>query len=321
MDKWNGTPVAKRRWRWIGTVASLLIIAASAGVLWFLVEEVKLADITEALSNVSRRQLWLAASFTLVSYACLSLYDAFALRGLGLRVGLGTSMLGSFGSYAVSFTLGFPLVTAGAVRFGVYTPRGLTPGEIARITLVAGITFWLGMAMVLGAVLIWAAGDVARLARVNALVLQALGGILLIGLVAYLVMVSGGRKSVSLRGWSLPLPGLRLTLGQLLLGAIDVSAGAAVLYVLLPSGHGMSYEAFLAVYVFAAIVGIASHTPGGLGAFEVTVMVAVQQVPSGKLLGALLLFRLIYYIVPFLTALCLLGLSEILRRIRRVPLG
>jgi glycosyltransferase 2 family protein len=319
MDSWSGRPPAGARWRWIGTAASLLIIAASAGVLWFLIEEVQLTDITQALANVSRRQLWMAAAFTCVSYACLSLYDAFALRGLGLRVGLPTSMLGSFTSYAVSFTLGFPVVTAGAVRYGVYAPYGLRGSEIARVTLVAGITFWLGMALVLGAMLPWAAGDLARVARSHPWVMQLLGGAMLAGLVVYLIFVTGGRRSVAIRGWTLPLPGLRLTLVQLVLGVVDVCAGAAVLYLLLPSGHGLAYETFLAVYVFAAIVGIASHAPGGLGAFEATMLIAIKQVPSGQLLGALLLFRLIYYIAPFLIALAMLGLYEILRRIRRGP--
>jgi glycosyltransferase 2 family protein len=317
MDSWSGRPPAGARWRWIGTAASLLIIVASVGVLWFLIEEVQLSDITQALANVSRRQLWMAAGFTCISYACLSLYDAFALRGLGLRVGLPTSMLGSFTSYAVSFTLGFPVVTAGAVRYGVYAPYGLRGSEIARVTLVAGITFWLGMALVLGAMLPWAAGDLARVARSHPWVMQVLGGALLAGLVAYLAFVTGGHRSVAIRGWTLPLPGLRLTLVQLVLGVVDVCAGAAVLYLLLPAGHGLAYETFLAVYVFAAIVGIASHAPGGLGAFEATMLIAIKQVPSGQLLGALLLFRLIYYIAPFLIALAMLGLYEILRRIRR----
>ena len=58
--------------------------------------------------------------------------------------------LASFTSYAISFTLGFPLVTGGAVRFWIYGPAGLSPGKIASLTVVAGITFWLGMGLILG---------------------------------------------------------------------------------------------------------------------------------------------------------------------------
>ncbi len=66
-----------------------------------------------------------------------------------------------------------------------------------------------------------------------------------------------------------------------------------MLYLLLPAGHGVPFEAFLAVYVFAAAVGIVSHLPGGVGAFEATMLVGLAQVPAEQLIGALLLFRLI----------------------------
>jgi glycosyltransferase 2 family protein len=93
-----------------------------------------------------------------------------------------------------------------------------------------------------------------------------------------------------------------------------------VLYVLLPGGHGIPFETFIAVYVFAALVGIASHAPGGLGVFEATILVAFAGMPKEPVLGALLLFRLIYYVLPFVLALLLLAAYEMTRRIKsRVP--
>ena len=120
-----------------------------------------------------------------------------------------------------------------------------------------------------------------------------------------------------MRGWNLPLPGLGITLGQMFLGAAEVCAAAAVLFVLLPGGHGIDYPSFLAVYVFACLVGIASHAPGGLGVFEATMLVALSRLPFEPVLGALLIFRIIYYILPFILALVLLALNEMIRRIRR----
>ena len=85
---------------------------------------------------------------------------------------------------------------------------------------------------------------------------------------------------------------------------------------LLPPGHGIGYETFLAVYVFAVMLGIASHAPGGLGVFEATILIALSSVPREAVLGALLLFRLCYYIAPFLLALALLGAYEVAKRLR-----
>jgi uncharacterized membrane protein YbhN (UPF0104 family) len=63
------------------------------------------------------------------------------------------------------------------------------------------------------------------------------------------------------------------------------------------------------------MLGIASHSPGGLGVFEATMLKGVGG-SSEQLLASLLLFRAIYYLVPFLLALALLGANEAARRWR-----
>jgi uncharacterized membrane protein YbhN (UPF0104 family) len=63
------------------------------------------------------------------------------------------------------------------------------------------------------------------------------------------------------------------------------------------------------------MLGIASHSPGGLGVFEATMIKGVGG-SADQLLAALLLFRVIYYIVPFLLAMALLGAHEAVRRWR-----
>ena len=95
------------------------------------------------------------------------------------------------------------------------------------------------------------------------------------------------------------------------------SAAAAVLFVLLPGGYNLDYPTFLAAYIFACLIGIASHAPGGLGVFEATILVALNRLPYEQVLGALLIFRVIYYVLPFVLALVMLALNEIIRRIRR----
>jgi glycosyltransferase 2 family protein len=187
---------------------------------------------------------------------------------------------------------------------------------VFQLTLIAGVTFWLGMGTVLGLTLLWSADNAAKLAHATPLIMQLVGGGALLVVVVYLVWVSTGQRVLEVKGWRLHLPGFNITFGQLMLGAGDTCAAAAVLYVLLPGGHGIAYETFLAVYVFAALVGIASHAPGGLGVFEATILVAFSAMPKEPVLGALLLFRLFYYVLPFILALLLLAAYEMTRRIR-----
>jgi hypothetical protein len=295
------------------------VFGASMLVLWFVLEEIDTAEVLAALARTPREVLAMAAGFTVVSYLVLTFYDALALRKLGLSVPYRTTALASYTSFAISFTLGFPLVTAGTVRYWIYSRRGLRPGEVAKLTLIVGLTFWLGMAAVLGASLIYAAPALASLARATPLAMQAIGVGVLLLVAGYLVWVRGGRRGVSVKGWRLEMPGARLSTAQILIGVADVCAASAVLYVLLPAGHGVPFEVFLAIYVFAAAVGIVSHLPGGVGAFEATMLIGLASLPREPVLGALLLFRLIYYIAPFILALALLGLYEVSRRIKARP--
>lgn len=309
-------PRRRSRWWWLGPLASALIFCASLVVLWIIVKEIEPGELGKAFADASLRQLGLALAFTALSYLLLTGYDALALKRLGLSIPYRTTALGSFTSYSVSFTLGFPIVTAGTVRYWIYAAKGVRASEVASLTVIAGITFWLGLGAVLCASLFYASGQVAVLARTSPLVVQAMGAAVAAGTLGYLIWIASGERTIRVRGWNLPLPGLGITLAQMLLGAAEVCSAAAVLFVLLPGGHNLEYPTFLAAYVFACLIGIASHAPGGLGVFEATILVALSRLPFEQVLGALLLFRIIYYLLPFILALVLLALNEMIRRIR-----
>ncbi|WP_181300788.1 lysylphosphatidylglycerol synthase domain-containing protein [Bosea sp. 124] len=310
-------PRRRSRWWWLGPLASIVIFGASLVVLWYIVQEIEPGELAGAFANASLRQLGLAGGFTALSYLLLTGYDALALKRLGLSIPYRTTALASFTSYSVSFTLGFPIVTGGTVRYWIYSPKGVRASEVASLTVIAGLTFWLGLGAILCVSLFYATGSVATLARTSPLVVQLVGAAVGLGTLVYLSWIASGERTIRVRGWNLPLPGLAITLGQMFLGATEVCAAAAVLFVLLPGGHGIDYPSFLAVYVFACLVGIASHAPGGLGVFEATMLVALSRLPFEHVLGALLIFRIVYYILPFILALVLLALNEMVRRIRR----
>lgn len=309
-------PAHRGAWSWVGVAASILIFAASAFVLWRTAHTISFADVMVALARVPADKVWLALLFTAASYILLTGYDFLALRQMRVKVPYRTTALASFTSYAVSFTLGFPLLTSGTVRYWIYSPRGVTPAQIASLTVIAGITFWLGMGVVLAWCLMTEAGAISLLAHTS-IFLNQLGGLLTACAVGgYLVWVTLKHRYVAVKGWRLELPGIKLSLSQMVLGAGDVCAAAAVLFVLLPGGHGVNFATFLAIYVCACMLGIASHAPGGIGVFEATMLVALSSLPGSEVLGALLLFRLVYYLLPFTLALALLGGYEIVKRMK-----
>ncbi|MBS7697378.1 MULTISPECIES: lysylphosphatidylglycerol synthase domain-containing protein [unclassified Chelatococcus] len=313
------TPADRRRRRLsiIGTVLSAALFLGSFVVLWRILGDIDLDELSTAFRSASERQITIAIALTAVSYLLLTGYDYVALKQLGERIAYRVTAFASFTSYAISFTLGFPLVTGGTVRYWVYSPHGIKAAKIASLTVIAGITFWLGMSVVLSWSLVRHAAEVSVLAKTGLSLTQLAGVAGFAALAAYFIWVTLKHPVVNVRGWRLELPRARLSFIQMLIGAGDVCAAAGVLFVLLPGGHGLSYETFLAVYVVACMLGIASHAPGGIGVFEATILIALDRLPTGGVLGALLLFRLLYYLVPFVMALTMLFIHEARRRVRR----
>ena len=307
----------ERRRIWLarlGTGFSLCILVLSGFVLTRTVSGLHWSELRAALAATSMEQIVAACVLTACSYLALTGYDAVALRQLRVAVPYRTKALGSFTSFAISFTLGFPLITAGTVRYWIYSRAGLTAAKVASLTVITGLTFWLGMALVIGIAMVTQPDHITAVNRLTGWVNLIIGLAILGGMMFYLAWVSRGRRRIRVQGLRLALPGLGLTLSQLALGVVDLCCAAGALFVILPQGHGLDFISFCAAYVLACLLGIASHMPGGIGAFEATMLNAVPAPSAEALLASLLLFRIIYYVGPFILALALLGANESILR-------
>ena len=305
----------RRSWRsWLGAGLSVAIFGGAIFILMRTFMTLNVTRLQEAMQATSAAQIARAAGFTALSYFALTGYDAVALRQLRARVPYRTTALASFTSYAVSFTLGFPLITAGTVRYWIYSRAGLTASKVASLTVVASVTFWLGMALIIGAGLTLRADAISELNHVQPSLNVAMGLGVFAALLAYFVWVSLKPRQTRIQGLKLELPGLRLTLGQMALGMVDLCAASAVVFSLLPEGRGTDFVTFAATYVFACLIGIVSNAPGGVGVFEVTMMQAFPGYSREALLASLLLFRIVYYLMPFILALLLLGATDAAHR-------
>ena len=293
---------------------SIAIAGISVYVLFHTLSAVNLVNLRQAIEATDGGQIAAAVLLTIVSFVALTGYDALALRQLRVRVPYKTIALASFTSYAISFVLGFPLITAGTVRYWIYSQVGLAAGKVASLTLITAVTFWFGMIFMIAAGLALRSEDVSAINHLTPALNLLIGVGLLGSIFCYLVWASVRRRVVRVQGFQLELPGIWLSLGQMLLGVIDQSAAAGVLFVLLPHQSGLDFPTFVAAYAFACILGIASHAPGGIGVFEATMLKAVPGIAQEQMLASLLLFRAIYYIAPFVLALALLGAHEAFRR-------
>jgi glycosyltransferase 2 family protein len=308
--------LARRRpaLRRLGVATSVIIIAGALAIFGRMLAHIDPGKFKAAIAGTGGDQILLSFAFATLSYLALTGYDGLALRHLGIKVRYRLTAVASFTSYAFSFTLGFPLVTGAAVRYWVYGPAGLSAGKIAALTAVASITFWLGMALVVGVGFLSASDPIADIDHFHPLANRLIGLGAIGALVAYLAWVRlMRRRDATVLG--VKLPGPRLTLGQMALGVLDICSAAAALYVLLPRDTSFGFPAFATLYSFASMLGIASHAPGGLGVFEATILQGVGG-DEEAVLASLLLFRGVYYVVPFIAAMAMLGGVEAARRWR-----
>ena len=83
----------------------------------------------------------LALLVTAAAYAVLPGYDAIALAYVDHPLPIRRIAFGSFIAYALSHSLGFPLLSGGPVRYRFWSIWGLSTSEIAQAISFAGATF------------------------------------------------------------------------------------------------------------------------------------------------------------------------------------
>jgi uncharacterized membrane protein YbhN (UPF0104 family) len=299
-------------WNRIGFVLSLCIIGVALFVLYRMLHGIDVKEVLAAIRATEGRHIGVAAFFVACAYFTLTFYDFFALRTVGYReVPYRIAALGGFTSYSVGHNIGATVFTGGAVRYRIYSAQGLDAVDVAKICFIAGLTFWLGNVTVLGlgiAVEPSAASAVDQLPPwVNRVI--ALG--MLAVLVSYVAWVWSAPRAIGRGGWVVRLPDGPSTLLQITIGIVDLGCCALAMYMLLPGDPPIDFIALAVVFVSATLLGFASHAPGGLGVFDAAMLVALWQFDREELLAGLLLFRLLYYITPFIFAVVILGIREI----------
>ncbi|HVR93877.1 MAG TPA: UPF0104 family protein, partial [Casimicrobiaceae bacterium] len=123
-------------------------------------------------------------------------------------------------------------------------------------------------------------------------------------------------RTIGHHGWQVTLPGGPLTLLQIGIGIIDLSFCALAMYMLVPDEPNIGFVTLAVIFVAATLLGFASHAPGGIGVFDAAMLVALWQFDKEELLAGLLLFRLLYYIIPFALSLLILGGRELVLALR-----
>jgi len=300
-------------WKRLGIAASLLIIVLAITTLVRTLKGVDTGVILTALTDIPPHHIALAALCVIGAFCTLTFYDFFALRTIGKKhVPYRIAAMSSFTSYTIGHNIGATVFTGGAIRFRIYSDYGLNAIDVAKICFISGLTFWLGNLLVLGFGLVWhpsAAGAMDLLPpAINRLI--ALG--CLAGIAAYFVWLGTGknRRELGQNGWKVVLPSARLTLLQMLIGVVDLGFCSLAMYLLMPGEPHIDFMSLAVVFILATLLGFASHAPGSLGVFDAAMLVALPEFGREQLLATLLVFRVLYFVIPFGIAISIMGARE-----------
>jgi phosphatidylglycerol lysyltransferase len=301
--------------RWAPPIVAALVLAIALVALHHELRTYTLPQILESVQRIPLPRLLLALLFTGLSYLTLTGYDWMAVRYVGAGIRYRQAALAAFVGYAFSQALGFPLVTGAPPRYRLYTLWGVEAPDIARIVAFYSSTFWVGFLTVSGVAFL--VEPPALPGPLAALVPTArpLGALFLLIVTGYVVWSWRGGPGLRIRRWTLDAPALSTALRQVVIASADWLAAALTLFVLVSGEVHIAFGVFLGTFLLAQIIGVFSQVPGGLGVFEVTLLLALPaQADNRALIAALVAYRAVYYLVPLVLAAASLGIFELQRR-------
>jgi len=295
----------------LGIAASAAIASLALYVLYRTFQRISFADVLTNIRAVPRERLLLAAVSAVFAFATLAAYEVVVVRYVKHCIGRAKPVITSLIAFPLGHALGQTLLSGSAVRYRMYAPAGFSATEVGATVLLCGMPYVLAFGLLIDFALVFASEQLAPLFRIPAQWLFALGCVGLVKDAAYLVFVYRRKAPIRLGGWSVRMPTLRLTLLQMVVGIVDICLVASVLYLLLPAAAGIAFLPFLAVYLASILVGVLSHVPAGLGVLESMLLLLLSHVPPEQLLAAVLIYRVIYEVIPVGVALALWGGYEL----------
>jgi uncharacterized membrane protein YbhN (UPF0104 family) len=293
-------------------LAAAGLVALAAFLLYRTLSRYSFDQLAGSVAAIPLSRLASAGAFAAASYLCLTGFDWLALRYVRRPLPYRQAALASFIGLSLGHNIGFAGLSSGAIRYRFYSRWGLSAGEVAKVVLFCGATVGLGLVM-LGGIALLARGDLAgEITGLSRTAVMALG-LLCFVLAGCYVAAAWGRCRLRVRGVEVEMPPMRLVMAQLVVGPLNFACVAGCLYEALAAVASTPYLGVASVYVIANLTAMISHVPGGLGVIESVVMFLL---PAGNAIGALLVFRLLYFLVPLALGGILFAAAEIVFRWR-----
>ncbi len=291
------------------------IIGASAVAVssWFLFRDLRglsLASLRDAIASISLARWLLAIGSTLCAYAALAWYDRIALMHLGRRIGWRFVSVTSFTTYALSHNIGASVFSGAVVRYRAYSIKGLSVAEVGVLVAFCSFTFALGVVTLGGFVLLFHPELVRRYASAPLWLGDAAAVALLGASSLYVIGALLHFRPLKMGAFELVYPRPPVAARQMLAGPLELLGAAGIVFFALPEAANPGFAVVLGVFLASFSLALVSHAPGGLGVLEIAFLRAMPDAPQANVVAALLVFRLLYLILPLMFALVVVLVFE-----------
>lgn len=295
---------------WLGIFFFLI----AAYMIYRQLSKYSLNELKDALLSIPAKHLLLALAASFVGYIALSTYDYLALKYIGIKLSSWKWILTGFVGFSVSNNAGHAIVSGGAVRYRFYSRWGISPGDIVKMVTFSGFTYLVAcfFLIILGYALTpdhaFGGNESTKMSTFITMILS------LIGLCFYLWASLFYKKDLIIKGIDFKMPRLSLALEQIFIGSLDILMASLVLYFVLTSFIEIDFFTFMGAFIIAQVLGVYSQVPGGLGVFELVFSnILPGQDNQAILFGALVAYRIIYYLLPLIVSGIVLFIYEFFR--------
>lgn len=297
----------------------LALFPSFVGILFFIIavivlhRELKRFDFHKVISYISQLPLWrllLSLFFCILSYSVICINEALLFKHIKYSLPFRKIAFVSFISTAISHNIGYSIISAGSLRYRYYKPMGVSMIDITTFIGLHGLFFWIGFFLLGGSIFLIKPLPISPSLHLpfNNSILIAILFLMLFTLFYFAVFK---KFSFKIRSWTFSLPNFKLSTFLVLTSILEWCFAGSALYILLPSALKVTLFFSLGIYLLAQILGVGSQVPGGLGVFETVFMGLLgfgAHAPS--VLGALLVYRGFYYLLPLIISAILMALYE-----------
>ncbi|MBP8924687.1 MAG: bifunctional lysylphosphatidylglycerol flippase/synthetase MprF [Pseudomonadales bacterium] len=283
----------------------VLTVALPAGFLalsvWLAFDQLRTLDLhalRASIRAVPAVPLLLLQAGALVAVLAMAMYDLYLVAVLGLKLPPGKVLRYAWVANTFNNLTGFAGLAGSGIRLLLFGREGVAPRTLVTYTGIIMLAVPTGLGLLAWPVLLLAHAELPLPAPISLAALLAFAL-----LPAVFLLLTGQRKLMA--GW--PDGARVLHIGRrallILVSGLDWLLAVLVAYACLRiTGVEVDPASFGVAFVLASALGIFSMIPGGLGVFDGLLLTALSHdgVAIEPLLAGILLYRLVYYLVPWL---------------------